>query len=167
MCLSCCQTTMVSFVTRWLENFLLNESMRMFLKEVRILMTRPWDTEHSSLPMWAGRSHSIGNQKGTSLSVLCQQPVTLVLMPFVLARKSHFWICYCFLELWPHTEWYCCFLYSPAFREHTWRLLISVIMPVHLIINTIIGLYVWLQLFLWRILNDSMTLSVISVFWFL
>ena len=166
MCLSCCQITMVSFVTRWLETLLLDESIRMLLKEVRILMTRLWDTEHSNPPMRAVRIHSTGNQKGTSLS---------------LSYARNLWHWFSCLWSWQGSHisesaivfWDFGLILNETIAFFILQLsgstpedfLISVVMPVHPIINTIMGLCVSLQLFLWRILND--TLTVVSVFCFL
>lgn len=149
---------MVSFAIRWLETLLLDESMRMFLKEVRIVITRLWDREHLGPPMWAGRIHSAGNQKKTSLSLsYASNPClwfsclwswqgrhvsesAIVFWGFGLIMKDT--IAFFFLQLSGSTpEVY----------------LITVTMPVHPIINSIMGLCGSLQLFLWRILNDTLS----------
>ena len=149
---------MVSFVTRWLETLLLDESMRMFLKEVRILITRLWDIERLSPPMWAGRIHSAGNQKGTSLS---------------LSYASNLWLWFSCLWSWQGRHIFesaivfwgsglilndtIAFFFLQLSGSTPEDYLISVTMPVHPIINTIMGLCGSLQLFLWRILNDTLS----------
>lgn len=113
-----------------------------------------------------GRQDSLRREskENKSLSVLCQQPVSLVLMPLVLARKARFWICYCFLGLWAHNEWYYCFLFSPAFREYTWSLFDNCnhASPSH---NKQYHGLMWFTSAL--SLKNSEWYTVVSVFWFL